>query len=158
MTVKLNQTVIPKTKKGFLINFEYVHLDRPVELIKDAIQDILDKYIMGWYKVRDFSWVSDVKFSLIVDRTDHEVSIFSEGWIGKEDMTMLSGLKDEAFDPIKGKVLIGPLVPWYDNQFHAPTDAFECLYEKEQDVVAGVKCNIKVDPTEKDLRIDVEFK
>ena len=158
MTVKLNQTVIPKTKKGFLINFEYVNLDRPEQLIIDDIQDILDKYIKGWYKVSDFKWISAYKFSLTIDRTDHEVSIFSEGWIGQEDMTMLSGLKDEAFDPIKGKVLIGPLVPWYDNQFHAPTDAFECLYEKEQDVVAGVKCNIKVDPTEKDLKITVEFK
>ena len=158
MTVKLNQTVIPKTKKGFLINFEYVNLDRPVELIKDAIQDILDKYIMGWYKVRDFSWVSDVKFSLIVDRTDHNVVIMADGMIGEEDMKLLSGLRDEAFDPIHGDPLVVPLVPFFDNQYHAPTKNFKYIYERELDVLAGVKCEIKIYPTEKDLRIDVEFK
>lgn len=158
MTVKLNQTVNPKTKKGFLINFEYVNLDRPEQLIIDDIQDILDKYIKGWYKVSDFKWISADKFSLTIERTDHEVYILGDEMIGEEDMKLLSGLKAEAFDPINGNPLIGPLVPWYDNQFHAPTDAFECLYEKEQDVVAGVNCDIKIYPTEKDLTIEVEFK
>lgn len=80
------------------------------------------------------------------------------GFVNQEDMSMLSGLPAEYFDPMNGVCICGPLTPWYDNMYHCPDEAFADFWKELNKAKYGETFDkAKVTSMSNCLRVKVQF-
>lgn len=113
-------------RKHLFFNGHDIDLNNAEADVAIALKNALNSYypediatLKSYGEINDHSCEFEITRSLKSDR-----GCELHGFVNEQDMSMVSGLPLEFFDPMGGKCVCGPMVPWYDDMYHCPDKAF----------------------------------
>lgn len=147
-----------------MINHRISIFGYEIDLMQDPLK-VLDEmktglnlcYPVGIAQVISYSEINERTIEVEVRRSYKNYQGLS-GCLCNHDMSLISGLDLDCFDPYSPDKMVFPLIPWYDNMFYCPESEFYHLWKMMQVKMVNEQIQkIKITPCSDRLIIRVIF-
>lgn len=150
---------------NFFFSGKTIDLDQNATTVENDMQAAIDQYFPvpnKLVKVKDYKELDDKTFEFTIERSykNGAGTALGGGWICDQDMSLLTGLPVELFQPFDPKTspLIAPLIPWHDNMVYGADDAFADLWKLSNELKTKEKIgSIFIQPGTYDIYVKVEY-